>query len=218
MKKSIAVLILLAVALVSANEIKISPNYQVVKGSCSISIMLYPSEPIKGWEFKLSFDPTKLQATNVSEGNIFSSYETWFTPNYIIDNNNGTITKLYGLILGQGNVTNHGSLIEVTFDILDVEGISTIEILDEGICNETQYVSSDVYNAEIQVYYNLPPWDINKDGRVNIRDISILVGHYNELCSPGDPWDVRIDGIVDALDISLVVVHYEPGWTFDPTK
>jgi hypothetical protein len=54
-----------------------------------------------------------------------------------------------------------------------------------------------------------PPWDINKDGRVNYLDASLLISHYGQTGTPGwIPEDIVADGDIQYLDMSSLVHHY----------
>jgi PKD repeat protein len=53
-----------------------------------------------------------------------------------------------------------------------------------------------------------PDWDVNRDGEINIIDISSIARHLQETGAPG--WiraDVNKDGIIDQDDIDIVVSH-----------
>jgi hypothetical protein len=49
--------------------------------------------------------------------------------------------------------------------------------------------------------------DINQDGKVDILDISLVIGKWNQTTSLGRR-DVNSDGKVDALDLSLLITRY----------
>ena len=192
--------------------IQVSPDFQFYEIGDSFTIGVYcmPTEPVKSFEFKIRFNQTALQANEVTEGNFFGSYPTFFTPAAIIDNVNGTIINIYGLILGPGNINAPGTLVNIRFTVLNVTGVSAIEIYDEGITNETEYLPLHKLDAAVQVFGIYPPWDVNKDHVTNAQDISILLGHYGETCDPpgSQPWDVRADGVCNILDVSCITNHY----------
>ncbi|HVQ00730.1 MAG TPA: hypothetical protein VMT57_04375, partial [Candidatus Thermoplasmatota archaeon] len=71
-----------------------------------------PARPVKGFELKVAFNPTYLKVDNVTEGDFFQGYSTFFN-NGTIDNQAGTIINVYDLIVGQGNVTTNGSLVMI---------------------------------------------------------------------------------------------------------
>ncbi len=134
------------------NVVYVYPSNQIVSPgeSFDISISCNPDQPIKSFEFKLSYDASLLQANSVSEGDIFDGYTTFFNSG-IINNTAGTIVNVYGLILGAGNVTNPGSFADISFTAKDVSGISSINLYDFGVTNESSYISISVNNGTVQI-------------------------------------------------------------------
>lgn len=130
----------------------VNPASQIIaRGkNFNISINCDPGQPIKSFEFKLSFNASLINANSVSEGNIFNGYNTYFSSG-IINNTSGTIINVYGLILGQGNVTNPGSLANISFTAKNISGISFLNIYDLGITNETSYVLTNLTNGTVQI-------------------------------------------------------------------
>jgi hypothetical protein len=174
----------------------------------TVDIYCTPAQMVKAYEFKLSYDPEKIQAISVSEGDFFLGYATFFNQG-VINNTAGTIINIYGLIIGQGAINTPGVLVTVTFEALSEIGVSDITIYDEGICNDTTYVDDLKSDGSAQIYTGNPPWDIVEDGIVNILDVSGLVAQYGNTCSMGaERWDINIDGKCDVTDISIEVNHY----------
>jgi hypothetical protein len=116
----------------------------------TLNISGIPKQPIKGYEFKVSFDPSLLQANAVTEGNIFAGYETFFNDG-IINNTAGTIINIYGVILGLHNVTAPGSFVSISFTAKTTNGISAIGLSDVGVVNESVYVPISVGNGSVRV-------------------------------------------------------------------
>ena len=114
----------------------------------SLDILCTPGQMIKAFEFKLSYDPTLLQVTNVSEGTIFSGYTTFFNAG-IINNTAGTIIDIYGLIVGNGTVSDPGTLVSVSFTAQAASGSSLISLFDVGVTNETTYIPITVTNGTV---------------------------------------------------------------------
>jgi len=132
--------------------IYVNPSNQIVSldESFNISIHCNPAQPIKSFEFKLSFDETLIEADSVSEGDIFDGYSTYFNSG-IINNSDGTIINVYGLILGPGNVSSPGSFATINFSAKSTSGISSLNLYDVGVTNETEYISIDVTNGSVQI-------------------------------------------------------------------
>ena len=101
-----------------------------------------------------------------------------------------------GISLSSGGVisgtpTTTGGPISVTFKVTDNIG-----------ANATKSIPITVANAT---------WDINKDGAVNIRDMTSISQHWGETGTPGwIPQDVNNDGIINSLDMIIVGQHWTP--------
>lgn len=135
------------------NTVRISPNETTIGiyQTFTITILCEPIQMIKAWEITISYDPLYLQAAEVVQGNIFNGYETYSSPNIIIDNENGTITRLYSLTLGEGNmVINNGSLASIQF-IGMATGNTTIDITMIGLTNSTMYVPVQSFNGNVTI-------------------------------------------------------------------
>ena len=130
----------------------VNPSDQIVSPEDSFTVSVYcdPDQPIKSFEFKLSFDSSLVEADSVSEGDIFDGYSTFFNSG-TIDNDAGTIIDIYGLILGSGNVIGSGSFAEISFTAKDSSGTSSINIYDVGVTNETAYVTITTTNGSVQI-------------------------------------------------------------------
>jgi hypothetical protein len=122
---------------VSQDKTVTSVGQQVI-----VSINCHPSSPIKAWELKVKFNQSLYRADMVLEGNFFRDYETFFL-NGVIDNVNGTIINILDVIMGQGNITEDGTLATITFTCLDVK-TSPLELYDVGLTNESQYINITV--------------------------------------------------------------------------
>ena len=74
----------------SSTEIQVLPQTQNVSPgeNFKVNINITPAQHIRAVEFKLSFNPSLLQADSVTEGNLFNNYNTLF--------NNGTIDNING--------------------------------------------------------------------------------------------------------------------------
>jgi len=139
--------------------VQVSPSETTVSAlqTFSLNITCNPSQPIKAFEMKVSFDPSLLQANSVTEGTIFSGYSTFFNDG-TIDNSAGTIINIYNLIIGPENVSNSGTLVTISFTAKTFSGTSTIDLYDVGVTDELGYVSITVSDAAVTVIgENQPP-------------------------------------------------------------
>ena len=76
---------------------------------------------------------------------------------------------------------------QICFTVSDAKGLSVSE------------------NITITVNNAYPPYDVNKDGIIDIRDLTIVGQHYGEEDSI---YDLNGDGIVDVSDLVIVGQHF----------
>lgn len=172
-------------------------------GTFSVRVHVSPSQPIKGVEINMSFNPSCLRVVDVTQGYLFGSYPTFYVVNNI-DNDKGFLVA-YELIIGQGNTTDDGNFINITFNAI-AQGTTSLAFHTAGITNETQYVELLMENATVYVAY---PWDIVPDRIINYVDLSSFVTHYRQ--SGGLGWirdDINDDGMVNYKDLSALATHY----------
>lgn len=136
---------------VSASNVYVFPMEQTVFVGDDFFVDVYclPSEPIKAFELILLYDKELLYVVDVVEGDFFSGYPTFFNEG-VINNKDGTVSKVYNLIIGQGNITEQGSFIRVFLKAKE-SGSARIDFKNLGICNETQYIPSASYYGTVYV-------------------------------------------------------------------
>jgi hypothetical protein len=116
----------------------------------NISIYVIPGKPIRAMELKLAFTPSHIQALKIEEGPLFKDYPTLFNSG-IIDNINGTIINVYGLILGVGNTTTPNAFANISLKTTSKEGKTTINLYDVIVTNETVSVPITTQNATLTI-------------------------------------------------------------------
>ena len=175
-------------------SVSINPANQTVGpgGTFSVDVYCVPSEPIKAYELTVSFNPSVLQAVSVTEGDIFNGFTTFFNPG-IIDNTNGDISQIYGLIIGTGTVTNPGILVHINF----IAGInvasSIIDLINVGITNEQSYVSVSVNNGMVQVESVDLSIDDNSPGQGYTGDSFVFSASVTNDMEPSQNINVKVD-------------------------
>jgi len=149
--------ITITVVAAETTTVSIDPSSQIVSSgeTFTVDVSCVPGQPIKSFEFKLSFNATVLQVNSVTEGDIFDGYDTFFNAG-TINNTAGTVVDIYGLIMGSGNVTGSGTFVTISCTAKDVSGISTLALSSVGVTNETSYVSITVNNGTVQVDATVP--------------------------------------------------------------
>jgi hypothetical protein len=152
---------------------------------------------MKAFEFEISYDPTLLKVINVREGNIFDRYETFFN-NGTINNKNGEITMIYGLVLGEGNVTSPGTLVWVDFESKQTIGQSPITLSNVGVTNENTYLPISFSHGTVEIQGMLPLIKNISIDFSNALDTDPLFGWYRVECLIDDD---NLDKVF--LDITL---------------
>ena len=154
--------------------VRVMPENTTIESGSSFSIGIFcePGQFIKSFELDVRYDPSFIHATTVTEGNIFNGYSTMFNDGSI-DNINGEINLIYGLILGSGNVSDSGHLIFINFTAQQTIGDSFIDLLNVGVTNESTYVPLYIVNGSITVFGNLPPILSQETPQNNSQNIPI---------------------------------------------
>lgn len=177
--------------------VSIDPSSQSVSTDDSfiVNVSCNPIIPIKAFEFKLSFNASLLQVNSVVEGDIFEGYPTYFNSG-IINNTAGSIINVYGLIIGQGNVTNPGTLVTISFTATSNIGLSNITLYDAGVTNETMYLPIIINNGNVTINYPYYPHifsnEIPANNSLDVSiDTSFLMININD--PEGDPfyWEIN---------------------------
>jgi len=134
------------------STVSIDPLSQTVSSGedFTVNVSCVPGQPIKSFEFKLSFDPSLLQINSVTEGDIFSNYSTFFSSG-TIDNTAGTVVDIYDLIVGSGNVSGSGTFVTISCTAKDTAGVSSLDLYEVGVTDEAGYLSITVNDGSITV-------------------------------------------------------------------
>jgi hypothetical protein len=201
---------------VNSSTIYISPLTQTVDIGDEFYVDVYcvPSQPIKAFEFRLNFNELVINAMNISEGTIFNGYQTFFNHGDI-NNIDGTITKVYDVILGQGNVSVSGSFAKIKFKAI-ASGTANISLMDNsftGICNETGYLAfvkfpGNIIVNTIHMPDDTPPSDDDKNSGGTSRSTSPSTPHNNFIPASYEPASSSfpIFQIIIVVTVILVVL------------
>ena len=182
-------------------------NYFISMGetfNVSIDLTASADTPVKGWEFKLRYDPTILRANSVTNGKFFGEKEEFYI-NGVINNTAGTLINIYSVDLNHTMETDDGTLAIISFTVIG-EGESYLELYDVGICNETNYVPRQVVNGSASFR---PQWDLNQDRICNLLDCQRMAMKYGQRQrAPFNAEDLDKDGLVSIKDFVMLAKHY----------
>jgi hypothetical protein len=110
------------------------------------------------------------------------------------------INRLRVLLIGNVDTARLGNVSQINFGLMST--------MDEG---KRLSIYGDFFS-----FYNIVPWDLNQDRRINTQDLSIMAVAYSS--KPQDTnWDPRADinedGRVTMVDLIIVTNHYGEVYT-----
>ena len=160
---------------------------------------------LAGWQFDITFDPTALEALNVSEGDFLKTGgSTTFFQGGSIDNAAGKITGLNAARLSAQGTTGTGSLLQVNFKAKS-GGETKLMLQNFQFGSVTgDIIPAGPHEITITVEGRLATGDVNRDGQVTILDLILVSQQLGKRVPAGSPVDVNGDGVVSILDLIFV--------------
>ena len=160
---------------------------------------------LAGWQFDITFDPTALEATGVSEGDFLKADGgTTFFQGGSIDNAAGKIGGLSAARLSTQGVNGTGPLLHVRFKAKSAgETELTLHKFQFGSVTGDS-IPAGPHQVRIVVEEQLATGDVNRDGVVTILDLILVAQQLGKRVPTGSPVDVNRDGIVSILDLIRV--------------
>ena len=160
---------------------------------------------LAGWQFDIAFDPTVLEALDVSEGDFLKSDAgTTFFQGGRIDNAAGKITGLIAGRIADGGVSGSGSVLQVRFKAKaeGETGLTLQNFLFGSVTEES--IPAGPLEIYITVEERLLTGDVNRDGVVNILDLIRVARQLGQRVSADSAVDINGDGVVNIFDLTLV--------------
>ena len=158
-----------------------------------------------GWQFDIAFDPTALEAVDVSEGDFLKTDSgTTFFQGGRIDNAAGKITGLIAGRITDGGVSGSGSVIKVRFKAKS-GGETSLALQNFKLGSSTgEIIPAGPHEIHITVEERLPTGDVNRDGGVDILDLIRVAQQLGKSVPANSAVDVNGDGVVNIFDLTLV--------------
>ena len=160
---------------------------------------------LAGWQFDVAYDPTVLEALDVSEGDFLKTDggATFFQSGRI-DNAAGKITGLIAARLTDGGVSGSGSVIKVRFKAKS-GGETSLALQNFKLGSSTgEIIPAGPHEIHITVEERLPTGDVNRDGGVDILDLIRVAQQLGKSVPANSAVDVNGDGVVNIFDLTLV--------------
>ena len=117
------------------NLISITPTTQTTPGETfTLTIPITPGAPIAGAQFDLLYDGSMATVTSVTEGNLLNQDgATTLFNSGTIDNTAGTVTNVYGSILGETSVSSQGSFATISMTAGSTTGYLNLDLTNVKI-------------------------------------------------------------------------------------
>ena len=146
-----------------------------------------------GWQFDIAFDPTALEAVDVSEGDFLKTDSgTTFFQGGRIDNAAGKITGLIAGRITDGGVSGSGSVIKVRFKAKS-GGETSLALQNFKLGSSTgEIIPAGPHEIHITVEERLPTGDVNRDGGVDILDLIGSRSSWGKVCPPTRQWMLMV--------------------------
>lgn len=173
-----------------------SPN---VGEQFSITVDIANAQNVAGYQVSLQFDPNALRYISWEQGTYLPG-AIFAIPDII-----GTDEITLASTASTASDAAQGTLLTITFEVLAVKAsmLSLNEVILSSPSGTALPVTTE--NGEI-VEPPTPPWDVNKDGVINILDLTLVAANFGQT---GDiPADVNGDNVVNILDLTLVASHF----------
>ena len=160
---------------------------------------------LAGWQFDIAFDPARLEALGLSEGDFLKTDGgATFFQNGSIDNAAGKITGLIAGRISEGGVSGSGSVLQVRFKAKS-EGETKVALSNFLFASATEEsIPAAPLEISFTVEERLLTGDVNRDGVVNILDLLRVARQLGQRVGADSPVDVNGDGIVNIFDLTLV--------------
>ena len=158
---------------------------------------------LAGWQFDIAFDPTVLEAINVSEGDFLKMGSTTLFQSGTIDNAAGKIGGLSAARLSTQGVSGTGTLVQVRFKAKST-GDTQLTLQNFQFGSTTgEAIPAGPHEVRITVEGRLATGDVNRDGVVSILDLILIAQQLGRRVPAGSPVDLNSDGVVSILDLIL---------------
>ena len=163
---------------------------------------------LAGWQFDISFDPSVLEAVEVSEGDFLKAEGgTTFFQAGTINNTAGKIEGLSAARFNEDGVTGTGTLLSATF-AAKAGGETRLSLDNFQLGSITgEIINAGPHEVVITIEGQLAIGDVNRDGQVSVLDLILVARHFGEDASANPQADVNRDGVINIQDLILVAQH-----------
>jgi hypothetical protein len=195
--------------------LRVLPSSSLVTPGATFTVAIAVSPAtgtnVAGVQLNIAFNPAALTVVGVAEGAFLQSTAsapgTYFQSG-TIDNVAGTVVNVVDAIMTPGrSVTTEGTLLVLTCTAKTPGAASNFALSNVIVGNKDGVAVPLGVPVIGQVTVSLP-YDVNKDGKVNVSDLVAIGKVLNTTGQLGRAEDVNLDGAVTVLDMILVGQHF----------
>jgi hypothetical protein len=119
----------------------------------TLGIIIESDVNVSGAEMQLAYDPTLIEVVSIAEGNFFKQGgESTIFSKGTIDNELGTVTNIYSVMMGDDMMLDKGVFATITLQAKNSSGIAKLEMKNVVITNSAgDDLPITVTNADITV-------------------------------------------------------------------
>ncbi len=185
-----------------STHVKISQSNRFITPNqpFTIEVSINPDTAITGAQFNLLFDSSMVSADSVTEGNLLNQdgAETLFNCG-TINNSSGTVTDVYGSILGKSNVSSEGVMATITMTAGSVTGITELK-LSNVIVSDSDSKAAPITISNATVLIDTAPV-LNSIGPKSVSETNTLNFAVDASDADGDELTYSATGLPDGANI-----------------
>ena len=182
--------------------VSLSPNNvrsPAIGQQLTFSLNITDGENVAGYQATVSYDTSALRYVESANSDYLPSGAFFVPP--VADGNSVTLA---GTAL-DAESNGDGTLATITFEVVEAKA-STVRLTNVLLTDSSGGSAvPQIENAEITETSQLPE-DINKDGVVNIIDLTLVAANFGN--TGQNDADVNGDGVVNIIDLTLVAAAF----------
>ena len=165
----------------------------------SIIVDISNARNVTGYQVAVQFDPEALRYISWEQGTYLPG-DVFVVPTIIEEHQ----VSFASTALTMATETE-GILLTIIFEVVAIKA-STLSLTGVILANSTgTALPVTTQDSEILAPAT-PPWDVNKDGIINILDLTFVASNFGQTGSTAA--DVNGDSVVNILDLTLVASHF----------
>ena len=163
-----------------------------------VAIDVTNAQDVAGYQVSLQFDSEALQYISWEQGTYLPG-DIFSLPTIKADEI--TVASTARTVAD----ATQGTLLTLTFKVVAVK--ASMLSLSDVVLSSSMGTPLPVATEDGEIVEPpTPPWDVNKDGVINILDLTFVAANFGQ--TGATPADVNGDNIVNILDLTLVASHF----------